>query len=400
MLAAQRRVEILQAVEAAGTLTTDELAQRLRVSGETIRRDLLLLDRERLVRRVHGGAMATPQMRREEPPYSVRAADSAAKHRIGQLAASLVNPGRTVVFDVGTTVLAAARALPANFSGVAVTCSLVAAAELAPPEVQVLIAGGHVRPGDLAVSNAHTVAFFEEIHADVVFLGLGCVSSDEGLTDFYVDEIATRQSSSPTPRPPTFSPTPADSARWLPTVSVVLKRSQHSSPTRPRQNRWRPHFPLPAGASSIPRRPHVWLAPGSDLIPASHVEARIEQRQRRRAVMPCAALDATGPEGSSMPRRGSNISRTGPSHCRQLACASCPCSTRRITADASQASDCAESEHVAGECLRHLGGMRRGRSLWRQEDHARKASRAIAMPLSGRRLEGLADDCDGSRAGI
>ena len=194
MLAAQRRVEILEALDAAGTLTTDELAQRLRVSGETIRRDLLLLDRERLVRRVHGGAMATPQMRREEPPYSVRAADSAAKHRIGQLAASLVNPGQTVVFDVGTTVLAAARALPANFGGVAVTCSLVAAAELATrPGVQVLIAGGRVRPGDLAVSNAHTVAFFEEIHADVAFLGSGCVSPDHGLTDFYIDEIATRR---------------------------------------------------------------------------------------------------------------------------------------------------------------------------------------------------------------
>ena len=84
MLAAQRRVEILEALDAAGTLTTDELAQRLRVSGETIRRDLLLLDRERLVRRVHGGAMATPQMRREEPPYSARAADGLAMLVDGQ----------------------------------------------------------------------------------------------------------------------------------------------------------------------------------------------------------------------------------------------------------------------------------------------------------------------------
>ncbi|MFZ1995425.1 MAG: DeoR/GlpR family DNA-binding transcription regulator [Solirubrobacteraceae bacterium] len=195
MLAAQRRAEILEALDAAGTLTTDELAQRLRVSGETIRRDLLLLDREQLIRRVHGGAMAAPQMRRAEPPYSVRvAADSAAKQRIGQLAAGLVTQGQTVVFDVGTTVLAVARALPANFSGVAVTCSLVAAAELATrPGVQVLIAGGRVRPGDLAVSNAHTVAFFEEIHADVAFLGSGCVSPGDGLTDFYLDEIATRR---------------------------------------------------------------------------------------------------------------------------------------------------------------------------------------------------------------
>src|ERR1700743_1148113 len=82
MLAAQRRVEILEALDAPRTLTTDELPQRLRVSGETIRRDLLLLDRERLVRRVHGGAMATPQMRREEPPYSARAADGGGQNRI------------------------------------------------------------------------------------------------------------------------------------------------------------------------------------------------------------------------------------------------------------------------------------------------------------------------------
>jgi DeoR/GlpR family transcriptional regulator of sugar metabolism len=195
MLAVQRRAQIIQAVEAAGTLTTDELAQQLRVSGETIRRDLLLLDQQRLLRRVHGGAMATPQMRREELPYSIRvAADSNAKQRIGELAAGFVTSGQTAVFDVGTTVLAVARALPTTFTGVAVTCSLVAAAELAGrPGLEVLIAGGRIRDGDLAISNAHTVAFFDEIHADVAFLGSGCVSPGEGLTDFYIDEIATRR---------------------------------------------------------------------------------------------------------------------------------------------------------------------------------------------------------------
>lgn len=195
MLAAQRRAEIIEALDAAGTLSTDDLAQRLRVSGETIRRDLQLLDQQRLIQRVHGGAMAAPQLRREEPPYSVRvSADSTAKRRIGDLAAGLVADGQTVVFDVGTTVLAVARALPTTFAGVTVTCSLVAAAELAGrPGLEVLVAGGRVRAGDLAISNAHTVSFFDEIRADVAFLGSGCVSAEGGLTDFYLDEIATRR---------------------------------------------------------------------------------------------------------------------------------------------------------------------------------------------------------------
>jgi DeoR family transcriptional regulator, fructose operon transcriptional repressor len=194
MLAEQRRAQILQVLEAAGIVTTDGLAEELQVSAETVRRDLLLLDQHQLLRRVHGGAMTNSAARPREPPYAVRAqADSQAKQRIGELAAGLVTPGQTIIFDIGTTVLAAARALPASFRGTAVTCSLLAAAELATrPEVDVLVAGGRVRSGDLAVSNAQTVAFFSEIRADVAFLGSGCVA-DEGVTDFYVDEIATRR---------------------------------------------------------------------------------------------------------------------------------------------------------------------------------------------------------------
>jgi DeoR/GlpR family transcriptional regulator of sugar metabolism len=198
--------------------------------------------------------MAAPQLRREEPPYSVRvAADSAAKQRIGQLAASLVTTGQTVVFDVGTSVLAVARALPANFSGVAVTCSLVAAGALATrPGVQVLIAGGRVRPGDLAVSNAHTVAFFEEIHADVAFLGSGCVSADEGLTDFYVDEIATRCviiANTAT------NYVLADSSKLGKVARIAFAesvRSQRSLPTRHRPNKWRPNSARRRATSCIP----------------------------------------------------------------------------------------------------------------------------------------------------
>jgi DeoR family transcriptional regulator, fructose operon transcriptional repressor len=195
MLVEERRLRLLQALDEAGTLSTEQLAQRLEVSAETIRRDLVQLDQQGRLQRVHGGAMNGMAVRQEEPPFAERAGVAAeAKRRIAQVASELVTPGQTVAFDIGTTALAVARALPGSFHGTVVTCSLLVAAELAGRAgVEVLVAGGRVRGGDLAVSNAQTVEFFRDVHADVAFLGSGGVAPEAGLTDFYVDEVVTRR---------------------------------------------------------------------------------------------------------------------------------------------------------------------------------------------------------------
>jgi DeoR family transcriptional regulator, fructose operon transcriptional repressor len=195
LLPEERRSRILRALDRAGTLSTEQLATELRVSAETIRRDLIRLDRHHQLRRVHGGAMAATAIRREEAPFAHRAeSDAEAKRRIGELAASLTSADQTLIVDIGTTALAGARALPETFRGTVLTCSLVAAAELAGrPGVEVLVAAGRVRGGDLAVSNALTVAFFNGVRADVAFLGTGGVSAEQGITDYYIDEIATRR---------------------------------------------------------------------------------------------------------------------------------------------------------------------------------------------------------------
>ncbi|MCC7100860.1 MAG: DeoR/GlpR transcriptional regulator [Rubrivivax sp.] len=176
-------------------LSTEELASHLGVSAETVRRDLVRLEGRGLIRRVHGGASSVLGTRGTEATFSERAsAGTEAKTTIGALAASLVKPGQTIVFDVGTTALAVARALPPDYHGTVVTCSLLVACELAGRTgVEVLVCGGRVRAGDLAVSNAQAVAFMREVHADVSFLGSGGISAEVGVTDYHLDEVATRR---------------------------------------------------------------------------------------------------------------------------------------------------------------------------------------------------------------
>ncbi|MFE4950177.1 DeoR/GlpR family DNA-binding transcription regulator [Leifsonia sp. NPDC056665] len=196
MLASERHARILDMLRAARTVRTEEIAEALSVSMETARRDLVALDRRGVLKRVHGGARNISLVPvGDEPPFLERANTAgAAKQAIGARAAGLIVPGQTIIIDVGTTALQAARAIPLDYNGVVATCSLLAAVELADrPNLEVLVAGGRVRAGDLALSNAQTVDFFREIHADVAFLGSGGVDAAAGLTDFYLDEAMTRR---------------------------------------------------------------------------------------------------------------------------------------------------------------------------------------------------------------
>jgi DeoR family transcriptional regulator, fructose operon transcriptional repressor len=198
VLAVQRHALIRDAVRTAGVIGTDELARRLEVSVETIRRDLLQLERVGALRRVHGGAAALPgpgDGSREEASFAERSASGVAdKRAIGARAATLVEDGMTIVLDVGTTVLEVARALPATLRATVATCSIPVAVELATRErIEVLVSGGRLRAGDLALSDAQAVAFFADLHADIAFLGSGGVDAAAGLTDFYRDEAATRR---------------------------------------------------------------------------------------------------------------------------------------------------------------------------------------------------------------
>ena len=195
MLAVERQSRITEALRTSRTLSTEDLANELGVSLETIRRDFVVLEKRGTLSRVHGGATITLGHAGEEAPFVERSGSATeAKTRIGRAAAGLLQSGQTVIIDIGTTAVSVARAIPRDFSGTVATCSLLVAAELAEhPGVDVLVCGGKLRPGDLALSNATALTFFSGLHADIAFLGSGGVDSDAGLTDFYLDEVSVRQ---------------------------------------------------------------------------------------------------------------------------------------------------------------------------------------------------------------
>src|SRR5271155_1799103 len=111
MLAETRRQRLLDLITRQGYATLDELVRMLGVSESTIRRDLEVLDLAGSVKRTHGGAVYTGEVR-SMPAFEDRTATAAVEKRaIGLTAASLLDDGDTVLLDGGTTTMEVARAL-------------------------------------------------------------------------------------------------------------------------------------------------------------------------------------------------------------------------------------------------------------------------------------------------
>ena len=106
----ERRAEIIRLVKDRGRVRTSELAELLGVTEPTIRRDVNDLDRQGLLHRTHGGAIAAKAPR--EASLSTRAGvNRRAKVLIGRACCDLVRDGDAIFLDSGSTVEAIAEAI-------------------------------------------------------------------------------------------------------------------------------------------------------------------------------------------------------------------------------------------------------------------------------------------------
>lgn len=189
-----RQQSILQLLEAQGAVRVAELCERFGVSEMTVRRDLSELEQAGLVRRTHGGAVSA-RGRSFEPPYLVRETTNRhQKERIGRLAASLVQDGDSVALDVGTTTLEVARALRDKNNLTVITHSLhIAYALSSHPLIRLIVVGGVLRAGELSLVGHLAERAYREFHVDKLFLGVGGLSIEAGLTEFNLEDALVKQ---------------------------------------------------------------------------------------------------------------------------------------------------------------------------------------------------------------
>lgn len=196
LLPAQRRQQIVEFLKTHGAVTLAQLEQALAVSQSTLRRDLDALAGDGVVERTHGGALLRQQGYSTFEPdvHSATELSPAEKRAIGQAAAAALEPHQSVIFDSGTTVLEAARAVAARgIALTAVTNDLTIAQTLgASPVVQVHVLGGQLRPGFPTLMGQTVIEAAAAIHADVLLCGAHAVS-DDLLTETSAEVAAVKR---------------------------------------------------------------------------------------------------------------------------------------------------------------------------------------------------------------
>jgi DeoR family transcriptional regulator, aga operon transcriptional repressor len=186
-----RLSSILELVSRNGSVSVTDLADGFGVSLATIRRDLQLLNEQRLVARTHGGAVARGVV--YELPLRYKAARRQdEKRRIGAAAAALVPEGATVGLTGGTTTAEVAHAL-AELPGLTiVTNALNLASELAVRRnLKLVVPGGVARPESYELVGPLAEASLARLNLDFVFVGVDGIAVDTGCTTHHEVEAYT-----------------------------------------------------------------------------------------------------------------------------------------------------------------------------------------------------------------
>src|SRR3954468_24491808 len=114
MYAEERQQEILRIARDNGRVEVAGLADELNVTSETIRRDLTVLERAGVLRRVHGGAIPVERLGFEPALATRDEVMTAEKERIAKAALAELPQDGAIVIDAGTTTGRLVQALPAD----------------------------------------------------------------------------------------------------------------------------------------------------------------------------------------------------------------------------------------------------------------------------------------------
>lgn len=179
----QQQIKALLAQE--GFVSVTNIAKRLGVSAMSVRRDLEALEHAGELVRSHGAAMPPPA---EGDPYeqrfeSRRRNAAAAKELIAAAALQLVPEEGSLALDVGSTVLALARAMAKEGRARVFTNHLRVASALAGDRHVVYMPGGLVRAHEMSVCGAQAVSQVREHWFDLCFLGASGLCT-EGAFDY------------------------------------------------------------------------------------------------------------------------------------------------------------------------------------------------------------------------
>ncbi len=189
----ERRQLILGVLLEEGKVIAADLANRLKVSIDTIRRDLNQLAEEGLVQRVHGGGVpASPAL---NSALERQFENQKNKRIVAWKAVQLIENVDVIFLDSGTTAVEVARVIDREKEITVITHNPRAALVLAESggRAEVILLGGRIDHHDLVTMSPSTIPEIRKFRAGLFLMGICSIHPTLGITCRTLEDLEVKR---------------------------------------------------------------------------------------------------------------------------------------------------------------------------------------------------------------
>ena len=167
------------------------------VSIDTVRRDLEVLEKKGIVKRVHGGAVLIQNndnvLNKLFNEREVKNLEK--KQEVASLAIELIEEGQAIALNGGTTTIEIAKVLVEKFKRLTIITNDLRILSIlgANKNFNVILTGGFYNPEEYTLYGKQCEEILSHFNIDIAFITVNALSLEHGLTDFRMHEVGVIQ---------------------------------------------------------------------------------------------------------------------------------------------------------------------------------------------------------------
>ena len=193
--------ELIDLLRIEKKVPVKELGQRFNVTEMTIRRDIEILQSSNIVNLIHGIVFLNESHASSDDSLDYLVIQQQSIHddekeRIAKFAAKMVEPGDSIIVDIGTTTSKLIKFLPTNYPITLICFTVNSLVEALKKNFEKLMfSGGIYHPGNQVFESDETITFLENIRSSKVFMSAAGVCENLGITCINQNEVLLKKTS-------------------------------------------------------------------------------------------------------------------------------------------------------------------------------------------------------------
>jgi DeoR/GlpR family transcriptional regulator of sugar metabolism len=189
-----RHQQIIAMLKHNNYISVAELAEKFDTTVVTIRRDLDMLEHQKIINRIHGGAVLQ-ETEHVLPTFTERLRkNSQEKQAIAREAIKLIHDEQIICLDDSTSALTLLNYFPFELQASIITTGLKTAVELCRfPNIEVIIVGGTILHATYTSSSVLATSFIRQFNADISFLSTRAINTAMGTYESNIDLVEEKR---------------------------------------------------------------------------------------------------------------------------------------------------------------------------------------------------------------